>query len=97
MARYDLHPSERGYLLDVQNDLLLSLNTRLVIPLLPRELAPSPQRRLNPIFEISGTEYQLVTQYLSAIRASQLGPVVGNLKPHQPTISSALDMIFLGF
>ena len=70
MARYDLYPAERGYLLDVQNDLLMGLNSRLVIPLLPIDIAPSPQRRLNPSFEIEGAEYRLITQYLSAIRQS---------------------------
>ena len=97
MARYDLYPAERGYLLDVQNDLLMGLNSRLVIPLLPIDIAPSPQRRLNPSFEIEGAEYRLVTQYLSAIRQSQLGKPIGNLKSHQATISAAIDMIFLGF
>lgn len=97
MARYDLYPSERGFLLDVQNDLLMGLNTRLVIPLLPLDMAPSPQRRLNPTFEIAGAKYRLVTQYLSAIREAQLGKPIGNLKAHQPAIASAIDMIFLGF
>jgi len=37
MARYDLYPNPfgRGYLLDVQSDLLDELATRVVIPVMP--------------------------------------------------------------
>lgn len=37
MARFDVYasPDSAGYLLDVQADLLESLNTRIVVPLMP--------------------------------------------------------------
>jgi toxin CcdB len=47
MARLDVHArrdNRAGYLLDVQADLLSGLNTRLVVPLLPRADARHPQR-----------------------------------------------------
>ena len=42
MARFDVYrnPEGSGYLLDVQADLLSDLNTRVVVPLIPAELAP---------------------------------------------------------
>jgi toxin CcdB len=56
MAQYGLFrdPDSEGYLLDVQTDLLDGLNTRVVVPLLPKEQAPTPAQRLNPTFEIEG-------------------------------------------
>lgn len=49
MARYDFYRRAEGdgYLLDVQADLLKSLNTRVVIPLMPPNMAPVPGRRLD--------------------------------------------------
>ena len=50
MARFDVfeNKSGAGFLLDVQSDLLGGLNSRVVVPLLPKALAPSPAHRLNP-------------------------------------------------
>lgn len=69
MARYDFYRRAEGdgYLLDVQADLLKSLNTRVVIPLMPPNMAPVPGRRLNPTFTINGSDHVMVTQFLSAL------------------------------
>tara|TARA_Y100001001_G_scaffold162539_1_gene189339 strand:+ start:1457 stop:1615 length:159 start_codon:yes stop_codon:yes gene_type:complete len=52
MSRFDIFENEEGagYLLDVQSDLLSGLNTRVVVPLLPKSSAPFPAQRLNPVF-----------------------------------------------
>ena len=53
MARFDFYVnSEGGYLLDVQANLMSELNTRVVIPLMPRASAPKPAERLNPVFQM---------------------------------------------
>ena len=69
MAKYDVYPnpSGDGYLLDVQTDLLSALNTRVVVPLLPKSRAPKPATRLNPVFEIEGQQVVMVTQFLAAV------------------------------
>jgi len=74
MARYDIHPVpvDSGFLLDVQSDLLEDLNTRVVIPLMLKTHAPKAAERLNPVFEINGSQYVLVTQFLSSVPASIL-------------------------
>ena len=43
MARFDVYasPDGSGCLLDVQADLLDSLNTRVVVPLMPGQFRPS--------------------------------------------------------
>jgi toxin CcdB len=99
MARYDFYRSagSGGYLLDVQSDLLERLDTRVVVPLLPPNTAPVPGRRLNPTFRIDGKDHVMVTQFVSAVMASELLPVEGNLTRHHDEIVAALDMLFQGF
>jgi toxin CcdB len=99
MARYDLYRNAEGYgyLLDVQSDLLEGLGTRVVIPLMPPNIAPVPGRRLNPTFAIDGKDHVMVTQFISALTASELPDAEGNLSRHHDDIVAALDMLFQGF
>lgn len=99
MARFDIFDNRdgAGYLLDVQSDLLNGLNTRVVVPLLPKSSAPSPAQRLNPVFSIEGLEFVMATQYMAAVPEGELRSGVGNLAERQEEISAALDMLFLGF
>jgi len=99
MARYDYYrnPSGAGFLLDVQSDLIAGLNTRVVVPLLPRERAPMPAKRLNPVFEIGGASHVMTTQFLAAIPVSELRDFGGSLERERDAIVNALDMLFFGF
>ncbi|MBV60493.1 MAG: plasmid maintenance protein CcdB [Nevskiales bacterium] len=99
MARFDIFRNEggSGYLLDVQADLLSGLNTRVVVPLLPKSAAPSPAQRLNPMFEVEGQELMMATQFLAAIPESELRVGIGSLAEQQHQNSAALDILFLGF
>ena len=98
MARFVLYEDERGYLLDVQTDLLDGLNTRLVVPLIGIERAPKPIGGLNPIMEIGGHRYSMTTQYMAATPSRRLGKPVANLQlRYYHEVQAALDMIFLGF
>ncbi|PHS79207.1 MAG: plasmid maintenance protein CcdB [Rhodospirillaceae bacterium] len=98
MARYDVYanPNGSGYLLDVQADLLDTLNTRVVVPLLAKNQAPKPADRLNPIFEIKGEQVIMVSQFLAAVPVSILQNPVANISENI-TITNALDMVFQGF
>lgn len=99
MARFDFYPnpSEKGYLLDVQTDLLSGLNTRMVVPLMPKNKAPQPAKRLNPVIQIDGQPHVMVTQFMAAVPASMLKASVGNLSENAEEITNALDMLFFGF
>jgi toxin CcdB len=99
MARYDLYRNAEGsgYLLDVQSDLLEGLSTRVVIPLMPPNIAPVPGRRLNPTFAIDGKDHVMVTQFMSALMVSELPDAEENLSRHHDAIVAALDMLFQGF
>lgn len=98
MARYDVYrdPAGAGYLLDVQVDFVSSLDTRVLAPLEPIETAPLPMSRLNPVFEIEGGRYSMLTQYLATAPKLALGAVVTSLDSEAEAISNALDMLFTG-
>src|SRR3546814_1141662 len=86
-----------GYLLDCQADLLRDLNTRFVVPLLPVDTAPKPAARLNPIFEIQGEQYMMVTQFAATVPSSELRTLVMSLSEQGITIGNALDMLISGY
>lgn len=99
MARFDFYanPGGKGFLLDVQSNLMSGLNTRVVVPLMPRRAAPKPAGRLNPVFQIDGKAFVMVTQFLAAIPMSALKEKGGSLAHRDIEIGDALDMIFVGF
>lgn len=98
MARYDIYANAdgAGYFLDVQADLLDSLNTRVVVPLMPIGAAPTPAQRLNPVFNIQSESYVMVTQFLSAVPTAILKTPVSNLVQFDTKITAALDILITG-
>ena len=98
MARHDAFPNPegRGWLLDVQADLLRDLNTRVVVPLMPVDIAPRPARGLNPVFRLDGEEHVMVTQFLSAVPAGLVGGRATSLAAEATAISNALDLLLTG-
>jgi toxin CcdB len=98
MARFDVRRGEDTKLyIDVQCDMLSHLNTRVVIPLMPLDDAPAPGKRLNPVVAYDGEQYAVVTQYLSTVRLTMLGPSEGSLAAEQDRINTAIDMLLYGF
>lgn len=99
MARYDVYAvlGDQGYVVDVQSDLLEDLNTRVVVPLMSLDTAPKPADRLNPVFNLNGIDYVLVTQFLSSVPVKRLGSVVENIEHHHSEIVSAVDMLLQGY
>ncbi len=96
-----MHPmpgkDRKGYVLDVQADLLSHLATRTVVPLLPEQSAPKPIDDLNPIFEIHGARHVLVTQAISSISQRELRQAVMSLSSQHDVVTRALDTLLLGF
>ncbi len=100
MARFDVYPMPRhgrGYLLDVQADLLDSLETRVVVPLFQEDKAPPPMTSLNPVFEIRGVRHIMVTQFIATLRTKELGDAVLSLDEHHYVIMNALDVLLSGY
>lgn len=100
MARLDVHlmPGEGdGYVADVQASFLSHLSIRTVVPPLPAEAAAKPINGLNPVFDIRGKRYVLVTQAMASIPGRDLKRVVVWLMEHHDRITRALDILLVGF
>lgn len=98
MAQFDVHRLAGGtqLVVDCQADLLDQLASRFVIPLVPKETAPQPAQRLNPVFGIAGERYVLLTQAAAAVRRSELGEVIASLEGERLAIIGALDVLVSG-
>ena len=99
MARFDVYtnPDGAGFLLTVQSQLLDHLNTRVVVPLLPRSKAPLAARVLNPIFSIGGKEVMMATQFIAAVPSAILTAHITTLDKQRGEIVAALDFLMQGF
>ncbi|MFT3780200.1 MAG: CcdB family protein [Ottowia sp.] len=100
MARFDVyrHPDavlrkRTPFLLDVQNDYINSVDTRVVLPMRTAKMAGPPMRDLNPAFEIGGLQVVLDTPAAAAFPAAELRSPVMNLRTHAEQIIRALDSL----
>ena len=99
MARFDLYSGVgggKGYVVDVQADLLESLATRVVIPLLPRDRTEAI-RDLNPVVRVDDEDYVVMTQELSAVPRFSLRRKAGSLAGRRDELTRALDVLLIGF
>ena len=101
MARFDVYANPDAgekklipYFLDVQNDHIEGLQTRVVVPLWNATRLPIRAESLNPEFEIAGQAVIMDTASLGAAPVSALRRTVHNLAAHQLTIQDALDTLF---
>ena len=78
-------------------DLITKLNTRVVVPLLPQDAAPTPADRLNPVFEVQGTKVVMATQFMAAVPQAELTRLVTSLDRESDTIFSAIDFLHHGW
>ncbi|KAA0910432.1 CcdB family protein [Pusillimonas sp. ANT_WB101] len=99
MARFSVYPnpSGPGYLINVQADLMRPFNTRMVVPLLPLSEAPKPAKTLNPLFNIEGVQYSMVTQYMAAVPVKDLKVAAFSVQNRHDDIVAAIDFLFHGF
>ncbi len=81
----------------LQSDLLDEFESRVVAPLIPVAANLRTANRLNPVFEIEGSQHMLVTQSMSAVPVRVLDRAVANLSAHFDEITNAIDMVFQGF
>lgn len=104
MARFDLYANpiaaERKhtpYVLDVQNEYLEQLASRIVIPLRVERLFGQPVRDLNPIIEFEGQRLVLDTANLAPLPGHRLGTPVNRLDAQHEAVLNALDTLFGSF
>jgi toxin CcdB len=84
-------------LLDVQNDLLEELGTRVVVPLYKSSsLKGGIIKTLMPTIEVDGNTYTAVTPQLAGIPKKSLGAQVADLSARRYDIIAALDVLVTG-
>lgn len=84
-------------LLDIQNDLIAELRTRVVVPLCPAAgMKGKLIKTLTPIFEIEGQQYAMLTPQLAGISKQQVGAKIAGLAQHRDEIIAALDLLITG-
>jgi toxin CcdB len=101
MPRFDVFPNpvaaERKhtpYFLDVQNDHVDSLGTRVVVPL-RKALAFGPRaKNLNPMVTVADEDVVLDAAALGAVPIAVLRKPVANLRSARASIQEALDTLF---
>lgn len=105
MAQFEVFPNPAAhadttpYLLDVQNDLLDGLDSRMVIPLRSLEHFAKVKlpTRLTPVLNIQGQDYLLETPKMGAVPQRILKSPVTSLAVEQAQITAALDFLFQGY
>ena len=104
MARYDVYANpfapERlhtPYVLDVQNDHLGPLATRVVIPLRNPKGFGRPASGLNPVFEVQGKTVVLDTAAIAPVPAVMLKQPVLRAAAWRDDVLDALDTLFGSF
>ncbi|MDR7089510.1 MULTISPECIES: CcdB family protein [Cellvibrio] len=86
------------YLLDVQNDLLAGLDTRMVIPLIRESsFKGSGITTLTPKLTINGETLLLLTPQMAGISKHLLTEEVGNLGNFRYEILAAINLLIEGF
>ncbi len=101
MARFDVYPNpdvDEGklipFFLDVQNDHVKGLQTRVVVPLWQSDMLPIRAENLNPEFDVAGQCVVMDTPSIGAAPAASLRHTVQSLAAHQLTIQDAIDTLF---
>jgi toxin CcdB len=104
MARFDVYPNPAAaerkhtpFFLDVQNDYVDSLGTRVVVPLRKSALFGPRARNLNPTFTVADTDVVLDAATLGAVPTSLLRKPIANLRDARAPIQEALDTLFGSF
>lgn len=101
MAQFDVYRNENTktnkrvpYLLDIQNDILKSINTRVVIPLV---LDTKDFKLLTKGFIIENKKVYLTTSQLAAVHISELENKVCSLEENKEDIKNSIDFLVYGF
>ena len=101
MARFDVYgnpdAAERKtipYFLDLQNQFLQGLDTRVVVPLRLPQAFRGRLRNLHPELRVEGKPVIMDTAAIAAIPTGELRRPLGNLSDQQLLIQDALDTLF---
>ncbi|MCK7501379.1 MAG: CcdB family protein [Comamonadaceae bacterium] len=86
--------SHTPYFVDVQNDDISGLQTRVVVPL-RRAAAFGPRaHERSPLLQVAGEPVVLATAAIGAVPLSELRTPAGDVRPFRVEIQNALDALF---
>ena len=101
MAQFDVYKNENDqtnqkvpYLLDIQNDILDSINTRVVIPLVKDK---NDFKGLTKEFVIENQKVYLTTSQMGAVHKNELKNKVISLDNQKEEIKNSIDFLIYGF
>ena len=84
------------YLLDVQSDLIETIGSRVVVPLITPERAGAPLERLMPSLAVADHRLVMDTAQIMGVPVRMLGPRVADLAHERQAILAAIDMLTHG-
>ncbi len=99
MAKFDIYSSpsrSAAYLMDLQDELIDMLSTRVVAPLVASEDVDKRMQTLNPVIRVDGTAYILMTHLLAAIPVTALKKKIGSATSQRNEIMASLDFLYTG-
>ena len=86
------------FLLDIQNDLLSALETRVVVPLyLKKGTRTPPISRLTPLLTFQNKMLVAMVPELAGVAKRHLGAPIGTLVEARPEMVAALYLLITGF
>lgn len=102
MAQFQVYRNTRPssgnipFLLDVQSDLVQTAS-RLVVPLVRKDLYGPTYTRLNPEFTIERVAVVAAISDLAAVDARELRETVGELSEERSRVFAAIDFLLTGY
>ncbi len=104
MEQFSLYKNENKnskktypYFVDVQNDLLGELNSRIVIPLSSQKTLNSINaKKLCPVIEINEDTFILLTHQMTSVPRTALKKKVATLEKYRYEILGAIDLLLTG-
>ena len=87
----DLYP----FLLVLQHDLVASVQSVIVAPLVRADRAPTTSR-LHPSLDVAGSRYTVLTEDLAPLPRNRVSRTLASAEPQDYDIIAALDLLFTG-
>jgi CcdB protein. len=86
------------FLIDIQNQILDTLETRLVVPMmLVSKYKKKVIKELMPIVDINRKEYVVLVPLMASIHKNNLGQIVADVGSSRQEIVYALDFLITGY
>lgn len=104
MAQFSVYRNQNAatreqfpYLLNVQNDLLDTMQTCVVVPLASvTKIGYHAMSRLTPMLSVQANQYLMMTPQLAGIAKRELGEEVESLAEARLEIIAAIDFLLSG-